>query len=223
MKDCCRHLKKDKKCRRGKDKKVFTLPRKFSKEECKNPKGFTMKSSCAPYKDCLKSKRVKKKRVKKKRTINGGKRKGGSIAYFAGGCFWGIEEAFSKLKGVLKTKVGYMGGHVKNPTYKQVSNGNTGHSETVMVEYDNKIISYKQLLDVFFKIHDPKSFDKQGYDEGPQYRAIVFYNNVSQLNDYNDFLRKYDKESIKTQIQKKKEFFIAEDKHQKKNLSKRMQ
>lgn len=139
MKDCCKHSKKDKKCRRKSDKKTFKLPRKFSKKKCKKPKGFTMKSSCAPYKDCFK----RKKTIKKTR-MKGGKIN--KVIYFALGCFWGIEEKFSKMEGVITTRVGYMGGHTSNPTYEKVLKGNTGYAETVKIVYNPAIIGLKDLL-----------------------------------------------------------------------------
>ena len=220
MVDCCKHSKRDKKCRRKKDKKSFNLPRKFSKKKCKNPKGFTMKSSCAPYKEC----RSRRKKNKSRKIKKGGKKE--LKAYFAGGCFWGIEEKFSKLKGIVNTQVGYMGGNVDGPTYEMVSSGKTGHSETVMIKYNPKIIPYTELLENFFKFHDPTSFDKQGADIGPQYRAIVFYDSSKQKNDYQTFIKKYREtnhiklDSIKTKLLKKKKFYLAEDYHQKYNFQK---
>ena len=204
MIDCCKHKKKNKKCQRKSDKKSFKLPRKFSKKKCRKPKGFTMKSSCAPYNDCFKKKRGGLSRKKQNKT-----------AYFAGGCFWGIEEKFSKLKGVTNTKVGYMGGSVENPTYEIVSNGNSGHVETVRVEYNPKKISYFGLLKKFFTFHDPYSSDKQGNDVGRQYRAIVFYDNNKQKTDFEKLIsKKYRNKNIKTKLVKEKQFYIAEDYHQ---------
>ena len=201
MVDCCKHSKSDKKCIRKSDKKSFNLPRRFSKKKCKKPKGFTMISSCAPYKDCYSKKRTNKKRsekrTKKRKNTRSKKKSGGSKklikVYFAGGCFWGIEQKFSKLIGVVNTQVGYMGGKIKNPDYKLVSTGKTGYSETVMVEYDPKIISYLELLKFFFDSHDPFSLDKQGADIGSQYRAIVFYESSKQKKIYEKFLKEFSK------------------------------
>ena len=218
---CCKHSKSDKICIRSSDKKSFKLPRKFSKKKCKNPKGFTMKSSCAPYKDCYSNKR-KNKRSRKRSKKSGGSKKLIKV-YFAGGCFWGIEEKFSKLNGVVNTQVGYMGGKIKNPDYKLVSTGKTGHSETVMVEYDPKIISYLELLRNLFDYHDPFSLDKQGADLGTQYRAIVFYESLKQRKIYGQFLKEFSKsndKSIQTKLLKKKKFYLAEDYHQKYNFQK---
>jgi peptide methionine sulfoxide reductase msrA/msrB len=224
MVDCCKHSKSDKKCIRKSDKKTFNLPRKFSKKKCKKPKGFTMRSSCAPYKDCYSKK--KKKRTKKRSKKKSGGSKRLIKVYFAGGCFWGIEEKFSKLKGIVNTQVGYMGGKTKNPDYKLVSTGKSGYSETVMVEYDPKIISYLELLKFFFDSHDPFSLDKQGSDFGTQYRSIVFYESSKQKKIYEQFLKEFSKsndikpDTIKTKLLKKKKFYLAEDYHQKYNFQK---
>jgi len=202
MKDCCLSTKSDKECIRKKDKKTFKLPRKFSKERCKKGiKGFTMRSSCAPYKNC---------------------KKGGShhhdIAYFAGGCFWGIQEKFNKLPGVFKTEVGFMGGKSKYPTYEKVLTDKTGHAETVKVYYTHDL-SYTDLLNYFFSIHDPTSLNKQGADIGTRYRSIVFYNNDKEKQDYLDFLKLYKKKNkVVTELKKVKTFYKAEEYHQHYNL-----
>ena len=224
MVECCKHSKTDKNCIRNSDKKSFKLPRKFSKKKCKNPKGFTMKSSCAPYKDCFSKKRRKKRTNMRSKKKSGGSKKLIKV-YFAGGCFWRIEEKFSKLNGVVNTRVGYMGGKIKNPDYKLVSTGKTGYSETVMIEYDPKTISYLELLKYFFESHDPFSLDKQGADIGPQYRAIVFYESSKQKKIYEQFLKEFSKsndkpDTIKTKLLKKKKFYLAEDYHQKYNFQK---
>ena len=202
MVNCCSHSKKDKKCTRKSDKKTFKLPRRFSKKKCRKPKGFTMRSSCAPYKDCF------------------SKQKGGGkhTAYFAGGCFWGIEDKFNKLQGVLETEVGYMGGKSNTASYKNVSSGKTKHFETVKVIYDSDKISYQRLLEEFFNMHDPTSKNKQGADIGPQYASAVFNLSPSEERQYNQMVRKLKtklKNKIQTKKLKRKKFYQAEKYHQK--------
>ena len=101
-------------------------------------------------------------------------------ATFGAGCFWGVETAFRQVNGVLSTAVGYSGGHVKNPTYEQVCTDATGHAEVVEVEFDPQVVTYKQLLDVFWECHDPTQRNRQGPDFGSQYRTVIFYHNPEQ-------------------------------------------
>ena len=149
-------------------------------------------------------------------------------ATFAAGCFWGIEEAFSKVNGVIATTVGYSGGSVKNPTYKNVCSGKTGHTETVQVLYDPKKVSYERLLDVFWKIHNPTYLNRQGLDIGTQYRSVIFYHNQKQkklaLSSLKKIQKKF-KNKIVTDIVPAKTFYKAEEYHQKyyeKNLLSKM-
>ena len=101
-------------------------------------------------------------------------------AIFGAGCFWGVEEAFTKVKGVTSTEVGYSGGRTRNPTYEQVCSHNTGHAEVVRVEFDPSVVSYSELLRLFFEIHDPTSVDRQGLDIGDNYRSAIFFTNPAQ-------------------------------------------
>jgi peptide-methionine (S)-S-oxide reductase len=103
-----------------------------------------------------------------------------AIASFAAGCFWGIEHHFRQIPGVIDAISGYMGGHTQNPTYQQVCSHNTGHAETVQVEYDPNKISYEQLLDIFWNMHTPTQLNRQGPDVGSQYRSIIFYHTPEQ-------------------------------------------
>ena len=97
------------------------------------------------------------------------------IATFANGCFWCTEAIFQRIRGVLTVESGYSGGQIKNPTYDEVCEGNTGHAEALQIKFDPKVISFDKLLDVFFATHDPTTKNRQGNDVGPQYRSVVFY------------------------------------------------
>jgi methionine-S-sulfoxide reductase len=101
-------------------------------------------------------------------------------AILAAGCFWHVQEIFSKIQGVIKTTVGYTGGTTNNPSYKQVSSGKTGHTESILIDFDPEKISYKELLEIFWKMHDPTSLNKQGSDTGTNYRSAIFYYNKNQ-------------------------------------------
>lgn len=101
-------------------------------------------------------------------------------ATFGGGCFWCVETIFSELAGVLKVIPGYSGGHTENPTYQQVCNTDTGHAEVIQITYDGDVISYQELLEIFFSTHDPTTLNRQGADEGTQYRSVIFYENEEQ-------------------------------------------
>jgi peptide methionine sulfoxide reductase msrA/msrB len=140
-------------------------------------------------------------------------------ATFAAGCFWGVEEAFRTLPGVVSTKVGYTGGKLKNPTYEEVSTHTTGHAEAVEIEFDPSRISYEQLLDVFWKIHDPTTPDRQGPDVGSQYRSAIFFNDKKQETSAIASKERIEKSriykgKIVTQIVPVSEFYVAEDYHQ---------
>ena len=141
-------------------------------------------------------------------------------ATFAAGCFWGVEEAFSKVKGVVSTRVGYTGGKMVNPGYYDVTTGTTGHAESVELEYDPTVITYKELLDVFWKIHDPTTKDRQGPDIGSQYRSAIFYHSDEQKDIATASREEIDtsgrfRGTITTEIKKATEFYPAEEYHQK--------
>jgi peptide methionine sulfoxide reductase msrA/msrB len=140
-------------------------------------------------------------------------------AVFAAGCFWGVEDAFSRVKGVVSTRVGYTGGKVKNPTYEQVCAGNTGHAEAVEVEFDPGQITYDKLVDIFWKMHDPTTLNRQGPDVGDQYRSAIFFQSPEQKTAAlasREGLAKSGKFSrqIVTLIEPASEFYAAEDYHQ---------
>jgi len=139
-------------------------------------------------------------------------------ATFGAGCFWHVEEAFREIKGVLKTEVGYMGGKMKNPKYEDVCTDETGHAEVVQVEFDPAVVPYEKLLEVFWTIHDPTQKNKQGPDEGTQYRSAIFYHSEQQKKTAEKSLKeeqKKHKEKIATEITKAGEFYPAEEYHQK--------
>jgi len=140
-------------------------------------------------------------------------------ATFGGGCFWCTEAVFQRLKGVRSVISGYSGGHVKNPTYKQVCTGKTGHAEVVQISYDPKQISYSELLEVFWKTHDPTTLDRQGPDAGKQYRSVVFYHNDEQRKLAEQAKQELDAAKafgapIVTKIVPFREFYAAENYHQ---------
>ena len=141
------------------------------------------------------------------------------IAIFAAGCFWGIESAFRKVRGVISTRVGYTGGHFENPTYEDVCSHKTGHAEAVEIIYDPSIISYEELLEVFWKIHDPTTLNRQGWDVGTQYRSAIFYYDEEQKRialKSKEELQKSGKFKgpVETEITQLTEFYQAEDYHQ---------
>ena len=149
-------------------------------------------------------------------------------ATFAAGCFWGIEDKFGKIRGVARTSVGYAGGTVKNPTYQQVCRGNTGHAEAVRILYDPTIVSYPELLNAFFRFHDPTQINRQGPDIGSQYRSVIFYHNEEQKRVAEKKIAELEKSDrfgapIATQIKPVSAFYEAEEYHQKfyEKLSKR--
>jgi len=141
-------------------------------------------------------------------------------ATLAGGCFWCIEAAMKELDGVASVTSGYAGGHVADPTYEQVTTGETGHAEAVQIEYDPAVVSYEDLLAVFFTIHDPTTLNRQGPDVGSQYRSAIFTHDETQRDAAEQFIADleaegaYDGDAIVTEVEPLAEFYVAEDYHQ---------
>jgi peptide-methionine (S)-S-oxide reductase len=142
---------------------------------------------------------------------------GHALAAFAAGCFWGVEDAFRQLPGVTATAVGYTGGHTEEPTYEAVCQHGTGHAETVLVEFDPKLVSYERLLRAFFQIHDPTTLDRQGPDEGDQYRSEVFTFSDAQADAARAAIadaQKRHPDRIVTRVESIRRFYKAEGYHQ---------
>ena len=141
------------------------------------------------------------------------------IATFAAGCFWGVEDAFMKTKGVKSTKVGYTGGNLTNPTYEDVCTDKTGHAEAIQIKYDPKEISYKELLELFWSLHNPTTKNRQGPDIGTQYRSSIFYHTSEQEKIANQVRQELDdskfQNKIVTEIVAASTFYPAEEYHQK--------
>ena len=142
-----------------------------------------------------------------------------ALATFAAGCFWGIEAQFRQLEGVLSTRVGYMGGDIENPNYKLVCTGTTGHAEVVEITYDPDIISFTQLLNHFWKMHNPTTLDQQGPDIGSQYRSAIFFHDIAQQNIAESSKlalteAQYYPDPIVTEITEVDTFWPAEEYHQ---------
>lgn len=141
-------------------------------------------------------------------------------ATFGAGCFWGVEEKFRQTKGVLETKVGYSGGHTENPTYEQVCGKQTGHAEVVEVTFDPAVISYEQLLKIFFEMHDPTTLNRQGPDHGSQYRSAIYFHSAEQEQQAKEMIAaltaaKAFRDPIVTEVTAAKPFYDAEEYHQK--------
>lgn len=138
---------------------------------------------------------------------------------FGNGCFWCTEAVFQMIKGVVSVEPGYSGGHMANPTYEQVSAGNTGHAEVIKIVYNPNVVSYEEILQVFFASHDPTSLNRQGNDVGPQYRSVIFYANERQKEKAEHYIMVLNKtagvKKIVTAVEPLKEFYPAEDYHKK--------
>ena len=145
--------------------------------------------------------------------------KTGQVATLAGGCFWCLEAVFDELKGVESVQSGYSGGQVPNPTYARVSDGDTGHAEAVQITFDPQVLSFHDLLTVFFAIHDPTSLNRQGADVGTQYRSAIFYHDEQQKEAAAQVIQEITDSHIwdnpiVTEITAFDKFFLAEDYHQ---------
>ncbi|BCM90798.1 peptide methionine sulfoxide reductase MsrA 2 [Abditibacteriota bacterium] len=143
---------------------------------------------------------------------------GQQTATFAAGCFWSMEAIFKQLKGVASVEPGYAGGKLKNPTYEQVEEANTGHAETINIIFDPKVITYRDLLQVLLTVRDPTTLNRQGPDEGPQYRSVIFARNAEQKQQAQDAIKQIGAEHlwnapIVTQVASYSNFYRAEDYH----------
>jgi peptide-methionine (S)-S-oxide reductase len=150
---------------------------------------------------------------------NGHVSEGMELATLAGGCFWCLEAVFKEVNGIQKVVSGYSGGAADKPTYAQVSSGVTGHAESVQLIYDPKIISFREILAIFFSVHDPTTLNRQGADVGTQYRSAVFYHNKQQKADAEEAIEQLNasgewKAPVVTQVEQFRSFYPAEEYHQ---------
>ena len=141
------------------------------------------------------------------------------VATLGGGCFWCLEAVFEEMEGVKKVVSGYAGGSVKNPTYQEVCSGATGHAEVVQIEFDPRVVTYERILSVFFTIHDPTTLDRQGADEGSQYRSVIFYHDDRQEQAAKKKIAEIEsskiyKRPVVTEVVPFKVFYEAEEYHQ---------
>jgi len=140
-------------------------------------------------------------------------------ATLAGGCFWCLEAVYDDIKGVHSVESGYAGGHMDNPTYREVCNGTTGHAEVIQIRFDPNVVSYRNLLNVFFAIHDPTTLNRQGADTGTQYRSAIFYHDDEQKKVAEEVIKDLNAQKIwdnpiVTEVTKLDKFYMAEDYHQ---------
>ncbi len=147
-----------------------------------------------------------------------GEKTGFEIATLAAGCFWCLESAFSIIRGVVRVEPGYTGGTLSNPTYEEVSHGTTGHAEAAQITFDPQVISYREILEIFFVVHDPTTVDRQGPDVGSQYRSAIFYQDQKQKATAEKLIAELNREGIFdkpiiTSVEPLKIFYKAEDFH----------
>ncbi|WP_339888679.1 peptide-methionine (S)-S-oxide reductase MsrA [uncultured Flavobacterium sp.] len=146
-------------------------------------------------------------------------KEGKEVATFAGGCFWCTEAVFLEIKGVEKVVSGYTGGTIKNPSYREIGTGTTGHAEAIEITYDPKLVQYKDLLEIFFSSHNPTTLNRQGADVGTQYRSEIFYHSEAQKKEAEEYITLIEKEKlyddpIVTKVSSAVVFYVAEDYHQ---------
>ena len=146
-------------------------------------------------------------------------RQGNAVATLAGGCFWCLEAVYDELQGVQRVVSGYAGGDMPNPSYQQVCSGRTGHAEVVQITYDPNVVTYRDLLEIFFTIHDPTTLNRQGADVGTQYRSAIFYHDEEQRRAAEEIIAELEGERafanpIVTEVTALDEFYPAEDYHQ---------
>ncbi len=171
--------------------------------------GFSILNSCSET--TSKSNQVKSMSISDQTKIE--------IATFGSGCFWCTEAIFERVSGVIKVVSGYSGGTTENPTYKEVCTGTTGHAECTQIYFDPNVVTYDELLEIFWKTHDPTTLNRQGNDVGTQYRSVIFYHNAEQKQKAEYYKKKLEEEKIwnkpiVTEITEFKKFFPAEDYHQ---------
>lgn len=181
---------------------------KFAKKQMKNLFILILCAIVIPFSSCS----AKQNKIENESSVRY------DTATFAAGCFWCVEAQFLQLKGVKKVEPGYTGGHLKNPTYKQVSFGTTGHAEACNIIYDPKEISFDELLAAFFTAHDPTQLNRQGNDVGNQYRSAIFYRNSVQKEKAEYYIKKLNSEkvypsNIVTVVEPLSIFYAAEDYH----------
>ncbi len=144
---------------------------------------------------------------------------GSEVATLAGGCFWCLEAVYDSMKGVASVESGYMGGRIENPTYEQVCGGDTGHAEVVQITFDPAVVSFRELLEVFFVIHDPTTLNRQGNDAGTQYRSAIFFHTPRQRAEAAEVISSIDAakiwdDPIVTEVAPASTFYVAEHHHQ---------
>ena len=155
------------------------------------------------------------KRVNRMAQVQSGR----ELATLGGGCFWCLEAVFDDLKGVGAVESGYMGGHLKDPSYADVCSGRSGHAEVVQISFDPAVVSFREILEVFFVIHDPTTLNRQGNDAGPQYRSAIFYHSPEQKTTAGEVIARLQAAGlwdrpIVTEVTAASRFYVAEDEHQ---------